>query len=180
MRRSIPLSVLLLSPLIAGLAACHAEVKGDNGATASISIGNDADAGGESGNGQSVSINVPGFAGKMTVPGLNLGDDAKIDDMPFFPGTKVTGIKVTGESGDGSGGHGKGQVDMAFTAPGDTDKLVAWYRDQAQQHGWTVVPPAGGHQFEATKDKADGTSRFAVQMAPEGSGSAGHFLVSGS
>jgi hypothetical protein len=177
MRRYVPLPALPCI-LIIGLAACHAEVKGDNGATASISIGNDAEHG-EGGNGQSVSINVPGFSGKMTVPGLNLGDDAKIDDMPFFPGTKVTGINVTGESGDGSGGHGKGQVDMTFTAPGDTDRLVAWYRDQAQQHGWTVVPPAGGHQFEATKDKADGTSRFAVQMAPQGGGSAGHFLVSG-
>jgi hypothetical protein len=180
MRRRIPLPFLLFCPLMVGLPACHAEVKGDNGAAASISIGNDADHGDGSGNGQSVSINVPGFSGKMTVPGLNLGDDAKIDDMPFFPGTKVTGINVTGESGDGSGGRGKGHVDMAFTAPGNVDALAGWYRDQAQQHGWTVVPPAGGNQFEATKDKADGTSRFAVQMAPQGTGSAGHFLVSGS
>lgn len=176
----------LLVPL--ALAACHAEVKRDNGAVASIAIGNGASDeadGARHGDGQTVAIDVPGFSGKMTVPGLTIGsENAKIDDMPFFPGTKVNGINVSGEAGDGSGGQGSGKVDMAFTAPGDPGKLIAWYRDQAQQHGWTIMPPAGGHQFEATKDKpgaggADGASHFALQVAPQGSGSAGHFLVSG-
>lgn len=182
MRRSTLVSLLL--PPALGLVACHAEGKRDHGAVASISIGNDAAGGGTAARpgGQTVAIDVPGFAGKMTVPGLTIGsENAKIDDMPFFPGTRVDGITVTGEAGDGSGGHGSGRVDMAFTAPGDPGKLVAWYRDQAQQHGWTVVPPAGGHQFEATKDRTgqDGAGHFAVQMAPQGAGSTGHLLVSG-
>jgi hypothetical protein len=179
----------LILPLGLGLAGCHAEAKGDHGTVASISIGdgagNDSAAGtGGAGKDQTVSIDVPGFSGKMTVPGLSIGsENAKIDDMPFFPGTRVNGINVAGEAGDGSGGHGTGKVDMAFTAPADTGRLIAWYRDQAQQHGWTVVPPAGGHQFEATKDRPgtdkSGASHFALQVAPQGTGSTGHFLVSG-
>jgi hypothetical protein len=164
------------------LAGCSVRAHGDdgNGATASISIGNTTD-GNSPGNGQqSVSINVPGFSAKLNVPGLNIGSDTtQIEDMKLYPGTAINGMHISGQAGDGSGGDSRGDVDMGFTAPVGAAQIVGWYRDQAQKGGWTIVPPAGANQFEATKHEGGRDTHFALQVAATGTGSNGHFLVTG-
>jgi hypothetical protein len=172
-------------PLAAGLillAGCSVRAHEDNGngASASISIGNTAD-GNDPGNGQqSVSINVPGFAAKLNVPDMDIASSTtEIGDMKLYPGTAIHGMHITGQAGDGSGGDGQGNVDMGFTAPVEAGRIVDWYRDQAQKTGWTVVPASGANQFEATKREHGRDSHFALQVANKGSGSDGHFLVTG-
>ncbi len=172
------------APLLAAallVSACSVHTHDSHGNDdASITIGNAADGNGD-GNTQSVSINVPGFSAKVNVPGLDLGSDTtKIDDMQIFPGTKVDGVKITGHASDGSGGDSQGNVEMGFTAPADPAKIVDWYRRQAQQQGWTIVPPAGANQFQATKQESGhGTTQFALQVADAAGGSSGRFFVSG-
>jgi hypothetical protein len=162
------------------LAGCSVKTHGDNGEEASISIGNSADAG-SGGNGQqSVAINVPGFSAKVNVPDLDIGGDTKIEDMPLFPGTKVSGVNISAHDSDGSGGESKGDVSMTFTAPADAAKIVDWYRTQAQQHGWDIVPPSGANQFEATKQESGhGPTHFALQVQSATGGSSGRFIVTG-
>jgi len=175
-----------LPPLIATallLAGCgsHDHDGDGNVTTASITIGNTTDGNGGGNGTQSVSINVPGFSAKVNVPALDLGTDTtRIDDLAIFPGTKLSGVKITGQAGDGSGGDSRGNVEMGFSAPGDPGKVVQWYHDQAQQHGWTIVPPSGANQFQATKQASghDGT-QFALQVANAAGGSSGRFFVTG-
>ena len=177
---------LLLRPaiLLAGtallLAGCSVHTH-DNGqdSSASISIGN----GGENGSGnRSMSITAPGFSAKMDLPNIDLGTGTmQIEDMKIFPGTKIRGVNIVGgadESADESG-DGKGQVEMGFTAPGGVDQVIAWYRNQAQKTGWTIVTPTAGNQFEATKSREHGPARFALRIAPTATGSDGHFTVTG-
>ena len=171
----------LAAPLLIGVlvSACSVHTHDNDGNTdASITIGNSTDGNG-GGNAQSVSINVPGFSAKVNVPDLDLGTDTtKIDDMQIFPGTKVNGVNITGHASDGSGGDSDGDVQMGFTAPGDPAKIVAWYHDQAQKQGWTIVPPAGANQFQATRQKSGhGTTQFALQVANAAGGSSGRFFV---
>ena len=163
------------------LAGCSLKTHGDNGEDASITIGNGADGTALSGaNGQqSVSIKVPGFSAKVDVPDLDIGGDTKIEDMPLFPGTKVNGVNISAHDGDADG-DSKGNVTMAFTAPAGTARVIAWYREQAGEHGWDVVPATGENQFEATK-REDGKdpTHFALQIASAAGGSSGRFIVSG-
>ncbi len=163
------------------VSACSVHTHDANGnEDATITIGNTADGNGD-GNTQSVSINVPGFSAKVNVPGLNLGGDTtKIDDLAVFPGTKVNGVKITGQASDGSGGDSDGNVEMGFSAPGDPAKIIDWYRGQAQQQGWTIVPPSGANQFQASKTKSGhGATQFALQVAQAAGGSSGRFFVTG-
>jgi hypothetical protein len=193
MSRPIPMSgrrarlVLGLAGAALALAGCSLKTHGDNGEDASITIGNGADGTALSaGNGQqSVSIKVPGFSAKVDVPDLDIGGDTKIENMPLFPGTKVNGVNISAHDGDGDGdAHGgdnaRGNVTMAFTAPADAARVIAWYREQAGKHGWDVVPATGENQFEATR-REDGKdpTRFALQVASAAGGSSGRFIVSG-
>jgi hypothetical protein len=179
--RRAPALALLLAGAALALAGCNIKAHGDNGEDASITIGNGADGTTASaGNGQqSVSIKVPGFSAKVNVPDLDIGDDTKIEDMPLFPGTKVNGVNISAQDGS-DGGESRGDVTMAFTAPADTARVIAWYKDQAGKHGWQVVPATGENQFEATKQE-DGhnPTHFALQVASATGGSSGRFIVTG-
>ncbi|MBA2933104.1 hypothetical protein HZF05_03235 [Sphingomonas sp. CGMCC 1.13654] len=163
------------------LSGCNIKAHGDNGEDASITIGGgNATDDGKTANGQqSVAIDVPGFSAKVNVPDLDIGDDTKIEDMPLFPGTKVNGVNISAHDGDGDG-DSRGDVTMAFTAPADTGKVIAWYKDQAGKHGWDVVPATGENQFEATKQEdGKGPTHFALQVASATGGSSGRFIVTG-
>ena len=163
------------------LAGCNIKTHGDNGEDASITIGGGSNGatGNAAANGQqSVSIDVPGFSAKVNMPDLDIGDDTKIEDMPLYPGTKVNGVNISAHDSDD--GDDKGDVTMAFTAPADTGKVVAWYKDQAGKHGWDIVPATGESQFEATKkDPGHNPTHFALQIASATGGSSGRFIVTG-
>ncbi|USI72393.1 hypothetical protein [Sphingomonas morindae] len=132
------------------------------------------------GNSQTLALSVPGFSAKLAVPGLSFGtDESSIDGLRFHPGTKITGMQVAGDAGDGTGGESRGTVQMQFTDPAAPEALLAYYRDAARGSGWREVPPAAGQQFAATKPGDKGEARLALQLGPQGSGSAGHFIVTG-
>ncbi|WP_419826347.1 hypothetical protein [Sphingomonas sp.] len=167
------------------LAGCgHKEKAPEDTRTVSIAFSNPGNAGegGPAGNAaQALAIDVPGFSAKLDVPGLNFSaGNPGLDGIALQPGTRLTGMKIVGAAGDGSGGDGHGTVDMGFTAPAAPAQVIAYYRDAAKRGGWREVPPAGGQQFAATKPKDSGSEHLALQVAPQGTGSQGRFLVSGS
>lgn len=179
-RPLLPSAAILLAGTALLIAGCSVRTH-DNGqdSSASISIGNDADDG--SGN-HAVSITAPGFSAKMNLPNLDLGTGTmQIEDMKIFPGTKIHGVDIAGDAGKGDDedASGRGLVEMGFTAPGGVDQVIAWYRDQAQKTGWTIVTPTAGNQFEATKPGEHGPTHFALRVAATASGSDGHFTVTG-
>lgn len=175
----LPARILLTGTALL-IAGCNVRTH-DNGqdSSASITIGN----GGEDDSANhTVSITAPGFSARMDLPNLDLGTGTmQIEGMKVFPGTKIHGVDIAGDvdKGDDEDARHKGEVAMGFTAPGDVGQVIAWYRDQAQKTGWTIVTPTAGNQFEATKPGEHGPARFALRLAPAASGSDGRFTVTG-
>ena len=168
-------SVAMASGLL--LAGCDVRARDEGGnTTASISFGNSSgDVGSDAKGSHTVSVDVPGFSAKVKVPEMALGSDTThIDNLKIFPGTSIRGVNVRGDTG------GEGNVEMAFPAPADTGRVLAWYRDQAQREGWTIETATGDDKFVATRnDENDRPTRLAIQIGDDGSGSSGRFLVTG-
>ncbi len=176
---------LLAPSLLAGLAmasglllaGCDVRAHDEGGnTTASISFGNSSEPAGPDGkDARTVSVDVPGFSAKVKVPDMAFGSDTThIDNLKIFPGTSIHGVNVRGDTG------GDGNVEMAFTAPADTDQVLAWYKDQAQKEGWTIEPATGDDKFVAThQDDNDRPTRLAIQIGDDGKGSSGRLLVTG-
>ncbi|WBO23292.1 hypothetical protein [Sphingomonas abietis] len=176
--RSVPLALLVGS--VFALSGCNVKAHGDHGENASITIGsNEGDP--AIGNGQQgLSINVPGLAAKVKLPDFHIGDDTRIEDMPMFPGTEISGVNISAQNRDGADNDSAGDVTMAFTAPDTPDKVVSWYKTQARRNGWDAVPTTGEAQFEAIKrEGGHGPTHFALQIAPASGGSSGRFIVTG-
>jgi len=148
----------------------------DGNTTASISFGNSAEsAAGDTKGSHGVSVDVPGFSAKVNLPDMAFGSDTThIDNLRIFPGTSIHGVSVRGDAG------GEGNVEMGFTAPADSGRVLAWYRDEARKQGWTIDPATGTNQFEATRaDDKDRPTHLAIQIGDDGKGSSGHLLVTG-
>jgi hypothetical protein len=168
---------LTVVPLLL-LGACEMKVGKDEGAKDSASIKVD-----ESGNvaisasdgADGVSVSVPGFEGKVKIPGMELGGDhMDIDGMKLFPGTKLSGINVTDQAGPGSG---TGVVEMRFTSPAAPDKIAAYYAAAAPENDFTDVKVSqakGASVVTALKNDGD---RLTITINPAAVGSAGTILI---
>ena len=112
-------AVLGLSVPLLLLGACEMKVGKDEGAKdgASVEISADGNVAIAAKDGaEGVSVSVPGFEGKVKIPGMELGGDhMDIDGMKLYPGSKLSGIDVTDQSGAGDGvvsvGSPAGSVD---------------------------------------------------------------------
>jgi len=171
--------LLALPPLLL-LGACEVKVgdkdktaaAGTDGASVSIDAGGNVAIAAKDG-ADGMSISVPGFEGKMKIPGLELGgDNMDIDGMKLYPGTKLSGINVTDRSTEGNG-----VVHMRFTSPAAPDKVSAYYADAARNADFTniVVNKANG-AVKLTANKTDGDA-LTITMNPAQGGSAGDIMV---
>ena len=158
------------------LAACEMKVGKDDRDKdmASVKVGADgnvaitADEGADG-----VSLSVPGFEGKMKIPGMELsGDDMDIDGIKLYPGSKLSGINITDQKGPGNG-----LVDMGFTSPATPDKVAAHFAAGARARDFTdiKVTNAGG-KTTLTAKNPDGDD-FAITMQPVELGTSGRILI---
>jgi len=167
-------AVLGLSVPLLMLGACEMKVDTDGAAKNSASVdvtadGNVAISDGADG----VSISVPGFEGKMKIPGMALGgENMDIDGMKLYPGTKLSGINVTDQSG-----AGQGVVEMRFTSPATPDKVAAYYAAAAPKSDFRDVVVTNGKQAsKLTATKGDGDT-LAITIHPAPGGSAGTISI---
>ncbi len=170
-----PISLASAAALLL-LSACHANVE----------IGDDAKNDGDNvhiamkkGDDKSrVSLDVPGFSAKISLPDLNMGAHMDMDGIKLAPDTDVTSLDIDGHEGkgdhDGDGGHDKGEVRMAFTNPGTPASLIDYYRKAASDAGYTGVA-ATANGLSATK----GAKQFALSVSPDGKGSRGAITMTG-
>ncbi|KRB79383.1 hypothetical protein ASE00_19960 [Sphingomonas sp. Root710] len=172
MRRTL---AILAIPLIL-LAGCEFEIgkdKDDKDA-ASVKVGEDGNVAiaTEEG-GEGLSIKVPGFEGKMNIPGIELGgDNMDIDGIKLYPGTTLHGINVTDRAGPDNG-----LVDMRFTSPAAPAKLAAYYAAAARENGFTAIKVAnagGGATLTAINPDGD---PMTISMTPGKAGSEGRILI---
>nr|WP_047168937.1 hypothetical protein [Sphingomonas sp. Y57] len=173
-------AVLGLSVPLLLLGACEMKVGKDEGAKdgASVEISADGNVAIAAKDGvEGVSVSVPGFEGKLKIPGMELGGDhMDIDGMKLYPGSKLSGINVTDQNGEA---EGDGIVEMRFTSPADPAKVAAYYAAAAPRADFrdvTVKQAGAGSVMTATKGDGD---HLTITINPAPGGSAGTILIRG-
>jgi hypothetical protein len=152
------------------LAACHANVEFGNdakeqGDNVHVAMKGDSDR-------NHVSLDVPGFSAKFSLPDLAMGEHMDMDGIKLAADTDVTGIDIQGQ--DDKQGEDHGRVHMTFANPGTPATVIAYYRKAAEDAGYDNVTVTGTG-LSATK----GTKQFALSVAPKGTGSGGTITMSG-
>ncbi|ATE63207.1 hypothetical protein [Rhizorhabdus dicambivorans] len=160
------------------LAGCELKVGKDGndqgGDSASVSIGADGNIAVSANDGkEGVSIDTPGFGGRINIKGMRLGsDNMEIDGMKLYPGTELSAINVVDREGPDNG-----QVDMRFTSPAAPDKVAAYYADAGRAAGFrdvAVTRQGAAATFSAIKEDND---RVTISIAPAAGGSSGRIRV---
>ena len=169
-------AVLGLSVPLLLLGACEMKVGKDEEAkdTASVKISADGNVAIAAKDGaEGVSVSVPGFEGKVKIPGMELGGDhMDIDGMKLYPGSKLSAIDVTDQSGAGDG-----VVQMRFTSPADPGKVAAYYAAAAPGADFRdVAVKQAGAASTVTATKGDG-DHLTITINPAAGGSAGTILI---
>jgi len=169
-------AMLVLTVPLVLLAACQMKAGKDDGGndSASIKVGEDGNVAITANDGDGrVSLSVPGFEGKMKIPGLELGgDNMDIDGMKPYPGTKLDTIDVTDRKG-----LGNGQVDMRFTSPDTPEKVAAYYAAAAREKDFTNINVTrSGARAVMTATKSGG-DHLTISMDPGDGGTTGRILI---
>ena len=166
----------LAVPLVL-LAACSVKVGKDDADanTASVKVDEDGNVAITANDGAGgVALSVPGFEGKMKIPGMKLGGgNMDIDGMKLYPGSELSAINVTDREGPNNG-----VVDMRFTAPATPDKVAAYYAAAARDKDFSDIKVTndGGKAVFSAK-KADGDD-LTISMDPgTGGSSTGRILI---
>ena len=160
-----------LIPLLA-LAACHAKVdiSDQDGNTSEgnvhIAMG---DAAGGSGN---VSVDAPGFKASVSLPSINLSGNIDLDGIKIAPNTKINGMNVDAQ--DKGGDNGSGTVRVTFTNPAPPTAVIDHYAQSAADAGYGQISRSGSSMAARKGEKS-----FALDIAPDGSGSRGTIVLSG-
>ncbi len=161
------------------LAGCEMKVGEKDGGNemASLSVGEDGNVAITASDGaDGVAVSLPGFEGKMKIPGLQLGgDNMDIDGMKLYPGSEVKGINVTDQKGAGNS-----LVEMRFVSPATPDKVAAHHAEAARSENFSninVTSKDGVATFTAKKSDGDDVT-ITMNPAPGGT-TAGQILIRG-
>jgi hypothetical protein len=155
------------------LSACHASVKiGDDEKDAGDNV--HLAMGDAKGNKDHISLDVPGFSAKISLPDMNLGGHMDLDGIKLAPDTDVKSMDITGDDKGSSGDDGSGTVRMEFTNPGTPASLIDYYRKAATDAGYGGVA-ATATGVSATKEG----KQFAMSIAPAAKGSRGAITMTG-
>lgn len=175
MRRAM---LMMAVPMLL-LAGCELKVGKDDKPSegteeASVSIAADGNVAISASDGSDgVAVNVPGFEGRVKIPGMKLGgDDMDINGMNPYPGSSFSSINITDPKGPANG-----RVAMRFTAPAAPDKVASHFAAQARANGFTGVAVASkGGTATLTAQNDDGDP-VTITMAPGPGGTAGTILI---
>jgi hypothetical protein len=156
------------------LAAC-----GEKGDGTSISL----NAGGTDGNvtagvdgktGQ-MSLNVPGFSGRIKLPKIKLdAGDFDMNGVHLYPGSTISGMNIDARDNDAN--EDTGQVKVSFDSPASPDVVRAWFAEK--------LTTAGDFKLQSSGTGLSGTAEdgkvFKLDLAPTGDGKSKGTLVIGS
>jgi hypothetical protein len=164
--------ILCTLPLL-GLAACHADVNvsdlgnGQDGDNVHIAMADNKDGG------SGVSVNVPGFDAKVSLPNINLAGHVDLDGIKLAPNSHVNGLNVDAQGTD-KGGDGQGVVRMSFTNTDAPATVLDHYARSAADAGYGAIARTDGSLSAKKDDKT-----FALAIGPDGTGSKGTITITG-
>ncbi|MES2057391.1 MAG: hypothetical protein V4564_15765 [Pseudomonadota bacterium] len=158
MLRTFAAALILALPL----AACDS---GGDGTTISINAsGTDGNmVAGVDKDGQ-VSVNVPGFSGKLKLPKMKLdAGDFDLNGVKLYPGSTISAMNVDAKDG-GKGGTDSGRVRISFDSPGTPKAVQDWFLQRLNKDaGFKVKVDGTGLTGTTEKDKP-----FKLELAPVG------------
>jgi len=167
-------SIALVVVAAAPLAAC-----GGSGDGTSISLnatGTDGNvlAGVDGKTGQ-VSLDVPGFSGKIKLPKVTL--DAKnfeMNGVHLYPGSTISGMNIDAKD-NGSGGKDSGVVKVSFDSPAAPDIVRGWFLEKLNA-GADFKVKASSNGLVGTSDEG---KPFRLDLTPNGNGKSKGVIVMG-
>lgn len=166
------LRLILCTLPLAALAACHADVNmsdADNaqdGDNVHIAMADTKDGG------SGVSVNVPGFNAKVSLPNINLAGHMDLDGIKLAPNSHVNGMNVDAQDSDK--GNGQGVVRMSFTNTAGPAAVLDHYARSAADAGYGDIVRTGSSLSAKKDDKT-----FALEIGPDGQGSKGSITITG-
>ena len=162
-------SLILCSIPFLALAACHASVDVSD-ADENESAGNVHVA--TNGGKDTVSVDVPGFSAKVSMPNLNLGSHLDLDGIKVAPNTKVGTVDVTAH--DNGGDNDNGKVSIGFTNTDAPATVIGHYAKATLDAGYGDVA-----RTATSLSARKGEKTFSVNVSPQGTGSQGTILIAG-
>ena len=154
MSRLLTLGLLIA---LAPLAACNDK----QGTSFTLNASDDGGASTVVANGSSgqVSLNIPGFSGKIALPKIELnGDNVDLNGVHLYPGSKVTSMNVDAKQNDGA-------VHIVFDSPADPNTVRSWFQRKFTTAGFRVSNDANG-----LSGKTDDGKPFSLALAAAGAG----------
>ncbi len=142
MRATMFLPALLL-PIALSLAGCGSDKEGTTiSFNMSDSDGNESSVANVDGKTGEVSINAPGFKGKLSLPKLNLGgSDFSLNGVNLYPGSTIKTMNISAQKDDTdpSGDGEKGSVRVVFDSPATPDKVIDYFADKLGKADFTLT-----------------------------------------
>ncbi|MEO9131471.1 MAG: hypothetical protein ABI240_09705 [Sphingomonas sp.] len=117
------------------------------------------------GNSGTVSINAPGFSGKINLPKVHLGsENFALNGVHLYPGSTISAMNVDAHSGSkDDDDDDEGTVRVSFASPASSATVRDWFQQKLRAAGFTVSASGAG-LVGTTNDKKP----FKLDLAPDG------------
>ncbi|MEO5867817.1 MAG: hypothetical protein ABIS14_01510 [Sphingomonas sp.] len=111
-----------------------------------------------------MSINAPGFSGKINLPKIRLdADNVDLNGVHLYPGSKVAAMKIDAHDDGKLGKDDGGTVKISFESPAGPDTVRAWFENKLSHAGFTVHDDGTGLSGTTDEHKP-----FTLDLSPDG------------
>ena len=150
-------TLILAIPLV----ACDS---GGEGTSITINAGDDGNmVAGVDKNGQ-MSVNVPGFSGKINLPKMKLNaGDFDLNGVKLYPGSTISTMNIDAKDG-GNGTKDSGTVRIGFDSPATPKAVQDWFLQRLNKDAGFKVKVDGAGLIGTTEDDKP----FRLELAPVG------------
>jgi hypothetical protein len=109
-----------------------------------------------------VSINAPGFTGKMNLPKIQIdADNFDMNGVHLYPGSKISTMNI--DAHDRPGKDDDGSVRVSFDSPAAPTKVRDWFQQKLTDAGFTLQASGNGLTGKTNEGKP-----FSLDLTPAG------------
>ncbi len=156
---------VLFLMMVAGLSLSACGGSGDGTSITLNAAGTDGNvvAGMDGKTGQ-MSIDVPGFVGKIDMPKIKLdAENFDLNGVHLYPGSTISGMNIDAKDA-ASSGKDRGLVRLNFESPAKPDVVRAWFLEKLTTAGDFTLQKDGTGLAGTSSDG----KRFKLELAPSG------------
>lgn len=176
MRPTTILPALLL-PIALFIGGCDGDKEGTTiSFNMSDSEGNESSVANVDGKTGEVSINAPGFKGKVSLPKMNLGsENFSLNGVKLYPGSTIKTMNISANKGDSGAGEGdKDRVRVVFDSPATPDKVIDYFAEKLGKADFVLTRKGKG--LTGTDDEQ---KPFSLEVTPAADGHSKGVITAG-